>query len=275
MAVYFITGDLGSGKSLAAVGRIAEYIGQGRRIATNVDLYPEHFRNKMNRRVDITRLPDKPKIEHLQAIGRGYEGDRVQEDRYGLLVLDECGDWFNSRNWSDKDRAPVNSWFRHARKYRWDIIFLVQDLSLIDSQARESIAEHVGFCKRLDRIRIPFVSPFFKLFGLKVTLPKIHRCRIFYGKSKTDLIADVWTYTRHMYQHHYDTEQAFAESDDGNYCLLTPWHLVGRYRKRITLMGLANAYVMPVIRYGIAYPLYYAEQALRSLSADRQRSVAR
>ncbi|MFK4136821.1 zonular occludens toxin domain-containing protein, partial [Pseudomonas luteola] len=37
MAVYFVTGKLGSGKSLVAVGKIRDYMIAGRRVATNLD----------------------------------------------------------------------------------------------------------------------------------------------------------------------------------------------------------------------------------------------
>ena len=37
MAVYFITGKLGSGKSIAAVGKIRDYLNEGRAVATNLD----------------------------------------------------------------------------------------------------------------------------------------------------------------------------------------------------------------------------------------------
>ncbi len=38
MAVNFLTGKLGSGKTLCVVGKIRDYLKQGRRVATNLDL---------------------------------------------------------------------------------------------------------------------------------------------------------------------------------------------------------------------------------------------
>lgn len=38
MPAYVITGKLGAGKSLVAVSRIQQYILQGRKVATNVNL---------------------------------------------------------------------------------------------------------------------------------------------------------------------------------------------------------------------------------------------
>ena len=88
-----------------------------------------------------------------------------------LVVLDECGTWLNTREWQDKSRQNLIDWMLHSRKKGWDIILIVQDLALIDKQVRTALCEFVVICRRLDRLSMPLVSPFAKLFGLKVTLP--------------------------------------------------------------------------------------------------------
>lgn len=267
MAVYFVTGNLGAGKTLAAVGRIRDYVNQGRRVATNLDIYCDQFRRKKNRNVDITRIPDKPSVSDLDAIGQGYAGTDVDENRYGLLVLDECGTWFNSRNWNDKGRKAVNDWFLHARKLRWDVLFIVQDLSIIDSQARETIAEHTVFCKRLDRVAVPFTA-FTKLLGFRLRLPKIHRAIVKYGTTKTSLTVDTWTYMGHDLYKLYDTEQAFGASHYwGPASMLTPWHLVGRYEQTTDWIRMANTYLLPFIRVTVFYPAYLLSKALPWLAS--------
>lgn len=120
MAVYFVTGTLGCGKTLCTVGKIRDYLEQGRRVATNLDINLEAF-TKPDSKVSILRVPDKPTLYDLQGIGLGCE--ESDESKYGLLVLDELGTWFNSRNWRDKGRGEVIDWFRHARKLHWDIFF--------------------------------------------------------------------------------------------------------------------------------------------------------
>nr|WP_240297107.1 zonular occludens toxin domain-containing protein [Escherichia coli] len=59
----------------------------------------------------------------------------------------------------DKDRQPVIDWFLHARKLGWDIIFLIQDISIMDKQARLALAEHVVYCRRSDKLNIPLLAP--------------------------------------------------------------------------------------------------------------------
>lgn len=138
MAVYFVTGSLGSGKSLISVSKIQDKLAKGCPVATNLELRLFNMPRvgKMARKTRVYRLPDKPSVQDLEIIGRGNQ--TYDESRNGLLVLDECGTWLNTRTWNDKSRQPVLDWFLHARKLGWDIIFLVQNISLVDKQAREA-----------------------------------------------------------------------------------------------------------------------------------------
>src|SRR5690606_41824258 len=52
---------------------------------------------------------------------------------------------------SDKGRTAVIDWCLHARKLGWDIIFIVQNISIVDKQARLALGEHLVICRRLDR----------------------------------------------------------------------------------------------------------------------------
>ena len=131
MAVYFITGKLGAGKTLCAVGRIKEYLQTGRTVATNLDLQLDNMFPETSKQSAI-RLPDKPRLSDFEDLGKGC----IEEDesKYGLIVLDELGTWFNSRNWRDKGRLDVIDWFLHARKMHWDIFFIVQSIDSLDGQ---------------------------------------------------------------------------------------------------------------------------------------------
>lgn len=232
MAVYIVTGKLGNGKTLCSVGRIRDYLQKGARVATNLDLKLHNMFGRKARNMEVIRIPDKPSIYDLECIGKGYEGP-YDESKFGLLVLDECGTWFNSRNWNDKTRQAVNDWFLHARKLRWEVLLIVQDVEILDSMARRAIAEHTVFCRRLDRVRIPLISPLIKMVTtFNLTLPRIHRAKVCYGISPTDLVTDVWVYRGNDLFACYDTDQLFLESySSGPYCYLSPWHLYGRYQK--------------------------------------------
>ena len=203
-----ITGKLGSGKTLAAVGRICDYLREGRRVATNLDLNMPALCNNDRSRKSVIRVPDKPRVQDLQAIGEGCEG--YDEDRFGALVLDELGTWFNTRNWRDPERKPIIDWFLHARKKRWDVYFIVQDINQVDNQARQALCEHLVVCRRLDRIPIPGLRLLAKSLGIRILFPKIHVASVHYGDSEQGLKVDRWWYRgRDLYQA-YDTMQCFT-----------------------------------------------------------------
>ena len=133
MSVYIVTGKLGNGKTLVTVGRIRNAIRAGSRIATNLDIDLKAMFHRQAKNINVMRIPDKPNIDDLNAIGKGYDGDDYDEGKFGLLVLDECGTWFNSRNWQDKTRKDVNNWFLHAHKLKWHVYIIIQDISMLDS----------------------------------------------------------------------------------------------------------------------------------------------
>jgi hypothetical protein len=230
MPAYVITGKLGAGKSLVAVSRVQQYLFQGRKVATNINLYPEHLTNNLwAKNCKIFRIPNKPTIDDLDALPLGHDDDGPNDDRNGILLLDECGTWFNSRTWADKTRAPVIEWFRNARKKRWDIYFIIQDISVMDSQARDSFAEHVVYCRRFDRFKVPLLHH----FGFK--FPKLHMGLVKYGDRDSSPTVDRWMYRGvHLYNA-YDTEQKFTDNDEikGLATVLPPYYTHGRYTTKL------------------------------------------
>lgn len=243
MPTFAITGGLGSGKSLVSVGRIQEYLRRGRRVATNLNLNLEYLL-PLRARCDVTRLQDFPDIRDLHCLGRGhYVPDPNREGHYskdeklnGLLVLDECAVFFNSRDWADKARVAVIAWLRHARKLGWDVIFIMQDVSSVDKQIRAGLLEHEGVCKRSDRMSIPFIGGLLRWVGLGFLSrpPRVHVCTIKYGLSQHALVVDRWIYRGVQVQGGYDTNQIFSdfsitENSVGIHSVLSPWYTHGRY----------------------------------------------
>lgn len=230
MAVYVVTGKLGAGKTLVAVGKIKDKLNHGCKVATNLDLNLDKLIGEKPKKTQCFRIPDKPTLEDLESIGTGTDG--YDESKNGLLVLDECGTWFNSRSWADKSRQAVINWFLHARKLGWDIIFLIQDLSIMDKQARVALAEHVVYCRRLDRVTIPLIGSLWSMFaGGKMPMPKVHLGIVKYGDSPQSLTVERWTYTGRALYPAYDTKQAFSDTyPHGTYSFLPPWYTHGRLR---------------------------------------------
>ena len=230
MAVYVVTGKLGAGKTLVAVGKIKDKLNRGCKVATNLDLNLDKLIGEKAKQTRCYRIPDKPVLADLESIGTGT--DAYDESKNGLLVLDECGTWFNARSWNDKSRQDVINWFLHARKLGWDIIFLIQDLSIMDKQARVALAEHVVYCRRLDRVTLPFVGGIYSFFtGSKVPLPKVHLGIVKYGDSPQSMTVERWTYTGRDLYPAYDTKQAFSDHyPHGTFSVLPPWYTHGMHR---------------------------------------------
>jgi len=230
MAVYFVTGKLGSGKSLAAVGKIRDKLIEGRPVATNLDLRLNKLIGPQAKKTVVYRVPDKPTVHDMKALGNG--NPTYDEEKNGLIVLDECGTWFNSRDWQDKDRRPLIDWLLHARKLGWDIIFIIQDVSMIDKQARKSVGEFVVYCRRVDRaMKIPLIESLYTFITSK-KFPKVkaHLGIVKYGDLPNSLKVDTWWYMGRDLYPAYDTKQAFTDDyPHGIYQMLPPWYTHGRY----------------------------------------------
>lgn len=228
MAVEFVTGKLGSGKSLYAIRRIQAHLKQGLRVATNLDLYPENLTRYDNTSAPI-RIPDRPRLDDLDFLGTGC--DAYDEKRFGLLVLDECSHFLNARTWNQKDRAELLNWFTMARKLRWHILFLVQDIDMMDKQVRNALCQYLVVCRDMSSV---------KLF--KVSLPKSHLVLKFFGDTTSSPVVDRHFFRAAELYKGYDTEQVFHEdtlfTESGQavdmraiYTQLPAWHVFGRYQR--------------------------------------------
>lgn len=233
MPIYLVSGKLGAGKTLVCVGRIADALSKGRKVATNLDLWLEKLLPPHVRKIECVRLPDKPTVRDLEMLGPGNPG--MDEANNGLIVLDELASWLNARQWGDKQRQAVIDWLIHSRKKGYDVIFICQHIQQIDKQVREALVEyHVG-CKRFDRIRLPVFGPLFSMLTLglyKGYLPKAHLGVVKYGTDQNAPIAERWMYLGTKWYAGYNTRQIFSDDyAEGSFSYLSPWHVRGRYMK--------------------------------------------
>ncbi|WP_133470534.1 zonular occludens toxin domain-containing protein [Paraglaciecola marina] len=226
MTVHLVTGKLGGGKSLCTVGKIRDYLAEGRMVATNLDLYVENFGNPWAKKTRIFRLPDKPTVDDFENLPAPYEGD-YDESKTGLIVLDECGTWFNTREYRDKSRQPVINKMLHIRKAGWDVMFIIQHIEMIDKQVREGLGELVATCRRADRLRIPFFTPFFGMLGIPLRPPRIHVAEVRYGTHSTAPLNDRWVYRGNNLFNAYDTRQVFGSNDCGLHSMLPAYNVYG------------------------------------------------
>lgn len=271
MPVYSVEGKLGTGKTKFCVWRAQRALLEGRRVASNVDLYLDKLVPRLAKAAFV-RIPDKPTAEDLYAIGHGNP-DSYDEDRNGVLILDELGTWLNSRQFQDKGRAGMLDWLIHARKLGWDVYLIVQSAQMIDKQARELI-EYDCRCVRLDKVRIPVVGKLLgAVFGGRVGyLPRMHLVTARVGEVSTSkVVAERWMYRGDELHAAYDTRQVFrSDYPHGSHSVLPQWEpapprlgVVAALRRWLAERRTART------RSGRAVlPKLAAVEALRELPAD-------
>lgn len=222
MAVYGVVGKLSTGKTKFAVFQASNAILQDRKIAGNVDLKP-WLMDEYNARTYI-RIPDKPTAEDLNALGHGNP-DSYDEDKNGILILDELGTWLNTRSFQDKGRAAVIDWLIHARKLGWDVYLIVQDEGMIDKQVRDALIEYQCRCVNLSKVRVPFVGGFLSMLHKPWGyLPRMHSVTARLGYGANAIVAQRWTYRGDHLHQFYDTRQIFkSDYPHGVHSVLPPW----------------------------------------------------
>jgi len=221
MTVSFVTGKLGAGKGKYAVMQLRAAAAEGRRIAGNVDIFLEHFAPKKPK-ARYVRVPDKPTIADLMALGHGNP-ESYDEDRNGLLVLDELGTWLNARSFSDPARAGVLDWLIHARKHGWDVLLICQNEVQVDKQVREPLGEVFVRCFALHKLRIPVVGWIIEVFSKKLArLPRFHLSSVRVGTGASSFIAERDLFRGDHLHKMYDTRQVFAPNPEQ--CTVTQLH---------------------------------------------------
>lgn len=217
MAVYLITGKLGGGKNLVAVGRgVRDYVKRGRPVATNMDLDLVKVCGgdaELARKARVVRLPDFPTSQNLHELGEiDNDGD---ESLNGALVIDECGLWLNARAWSDNDRMAVLDWLLHSRKKGWDVYLIVQSLTLLDKAVRESVGELIVYCRRMDRVAVPMLGTILKwvtLGRVRLRFPRVHVATVKYGLGPTAMDFDTWIIRGNDLFGAYRTKQLYSRT---------------------------------------------------------------
>ena len=232
MTDYAVTGKKRSGKGLFCAGLIRDALLEGRRVATNMDIYLDEMLGPLNKST-LIRLPDCPTADDMAIIGKGYEGDSIDDERNGLIILDEASKYFNTRQWGDKGRQPLLDWLIHSGKLRWDVYYQMQGLTQVDKQLRETQVEYHVSVKRTDRWPIPFVTPLARLVGLTVRFPKMHLGIFRHGVAHDSMLVDRKFYRAKDLYTAYDTEQVYLDRDHPDACgihtVLSPWHTRGRH----------------------------------------------
>lgn len=288
MPVHVVTGKLGTGKGKYCVWKMQEALRAGKRVATNFDLKLEHLLPADSKMV-ACRVPDKPTAEDLDAVGHGNPDDSYNEEKNGVLVLDELGSWLNARSFGGPERAALIDWLIHARKKGWDVYLIVQNLEMIDKQVRTGLAEYVIKCMRADRIKLPVVGA---LLGKAGRLPKFHIANTSMADVPGLVIDRDWFKGSDLHAG-YDTLQIFRtwnrnpadekfkeETYLGPYSYLSAWHVKGRHevkQEKQSVWGrlIAKAFKPKALAKPDPKPMLPAVACMSKLSKDDAFKLAR
>lgn len=188
MAIYIVTGPLGSGKGLFCDMIATQAYRAGRRVASN---YPINtYLMDKNSQQPITVIPPKFTYDDLMALGRGCDENDLSQ--LGVLILDELAISLNSRNFKDNGRQKLLEFFIQSRKHGWDVYMQAQDAFMIDKQVVDAMTEFTVKLSRLDSLRVPFLSSFLELIFPKnfgrtskrtSILPHIVKYQIFHNSG--------------------------------------------------------------------------------------------
>lgn len=237
-----VTGKLGSGKGLCSIGRMLDYLNRGKPVLTNMDIFPEEFKDKYNDKVRIYRVPDHPSSDDIKICGLGNDTKDPEEN--GVAILDELATWFNAHNWNSKEAKQLNDLLVHLRKLGWDGLFQVQSIESMNSQARRNIITSEARCSKVRKIHIPIISGIIRnVTGKPWKLP---RSMMFHSmimrNLETGILEEKLRYRGSDLFKYYNTSQIFDEHyPHGTFCYLTPWHLVGRYEPKKPLITFTQA----------------------------------
>lgn len=170
--IEMYTGFVGSGKSYHATRRgvtIADAPAGKRWVVANFPIKPKRtlrsklpwighkFKKQENSPRWIYRENDELTVEWL--IQTSHEKGWYGNESQCLLLIDEAGILFNSRDWNVKpeERKGWIKFLSQSRKFGYDVVFIVQDARMLDRQIR-SLSEYEVQHKKMNNWAL------FKLF---------------------------------------------------------------------------------------------------------------
>jgi len=136
--IELFTGTVGGGKSYSALLEGIDHAARGGAVIAN---FPITSRKQkiLEQWIWIENI-DTDELKRL-SIEKGWYGN----EGACKIILDECADLFSSREGLDKEtkakRKKDLSFFRHSRKFGYDIILIAQQARMIDRQLRD-LAQH-------------------------------------------------------------------------------------------------------------------------------------
>ena len=203
MTIYMFTGTPGSGKSYHQAESLYYANRRGLPVIANFEVnrellkHPNNFYCKEN--IELTP-------EYLYKFGLDYLMLNPDAKEGSIkLFIDECGVIFNSRKWSDKDRAEWVRFMLQHRKLKYDVYLVTQFADMVDKQIR-SLVEYEIIHRKLNNVG--WVGRFFNVLTLG---RPIFVCVNYWYPMKQRLSAE-FVLGRKKFYGMYDTDALFYET---------------------------------------------------------------
>ena len=211
MSIKLYTGFVGSGKSFAATKlgvHVAEHplgndwvlanfpIKPRKRSKLARFLFPKGSQNKPSRW--IYKENDEITVDYL--IRLSIEKRFYQREGSCLVILDEAGIMFNSRDWqaSGDERKRWVKFFTQSRKFGYDFILITQSSTMIDKQIRVNCENEVVH-KKANNFSIFALLPWTLFVGVE-----------YWNGIKNATGNSTWTFYSKKVADRYDTMALFG-----------------------------------------------------------------
>lgn len=137
MSVRMFTGVPGSGKSYRATSEIVDWLKSGKNVISNYPIKMGYFDKFRNVGKFVFMPSDQITVDFLlQFAAENHFPSRKAQT---LLVFDEAGIKFNSREFSRSDRQEWINFFANHRHFNFGVILIVQNERMIDRQIRAQV----------------------------------------------------------------------------------------------------------------------------------------
>lgn len=159
------TGSVGSGKSYHATELGLQWIKRGKHVVANFPIKKKKRRTKFMQHIEdkmFARWIYMPEITVPKLIALSIEKGWLGKESQCLLLIDEAGVYFNSRDWQIAGQARMR-WIKfgsQSRKMGYDIIFVCQFDRMIDRQIRSLAEYEVKHLKANNSFMFRFLSIF-------------------------------------------------------------------------------------------------------------------
>lgn len=140
MSIELYVGAVGSGKSYHALRRA---LGKCNALRNNTVI--SNFPIKAKTRREKENWIYMEEFEPQDLIKLSFERGCFGREGSALILIDEAGVWFNSRDWQidGNKRKEWVKFFSQSRKFGYDIVLVAQDVRMLDRQIRSMAEYHV------------------------------------------------------------------------------------------------------------------------------------